>query len=72
MRPACARHPAPQAKTHEKVDSIGEERSIACHAVVMLIRKELAPPPVPTLSPELIPVSDPNASVSSLWDSQSQ
>ena len=54
------------------MDSIGEERSIACHAVVMLIRKELAPPPVPTLSPELIPVSDPNASVSSLWDSQSQ
>lgn len=29
-----------QAKTHEKVDSIGEERSIACHAVVMLIRKD--------------------------------
>lgn len=28
-----------KAKTHEKVDSIGEERSIACHAVVMLIRK---------------------------------
>lgn len=28
-----------QAKTHEKVDSIGEERSIACHAVVMLIRQ---------------------------------
>ena len=28
-----------QAKTHEKVDSIGEERSIACHAVVMLIHK---------------------------------
>ena len=32
----------PQAKTHEKVDSIGEERSIACHAVAMLIRKDLA------------------------------
>jgi 2-C-methyl-D-erythritol 2,4-cyclodiphosphate synthase len=31
--------PGPQAKTHEKVDSIGEERSIGCHAVVMLIRK---------------------------------
>mmetsp|Transcript_35973 Transcript_35973/g.80073 ORF Transcript_35973/g.80073 Transcript_35973/m.80073 type:complete len:209 (+) Transcript_35973:46-672(+) len=29
-----------KAKTHEKVDSIGEERSIGCHAVVMLIRKE--------------------------------
>ncbi len=28
-----------KAKTHEKVDSIGEERSIGCHAVVMLIRK---------------------------------
>uniref|UniRef100_A0A7S0WPH6 2-C-methyl-D-erythritol 2,4-cyclodiphosphate synthase n=1 Tax=Chlamydomonas leiostraca TaxID=1034604 RepID=A0A7S0WPH6_9CHLO len=28
-----------KAKTHEKVDSIGEERSIACHAVVMLVRK---------------------------------
>lgn len=32
----------PQAKTHEKVDSIGEERSIGCHAVIMLIRKDLA------------------------------
>ncbi|KXZ55867.1 hypothetical protein GPECTOR_2g1418 [Gonium pectorale] len=31
-----------KAKTHEKVDSIGEERSIACHAVVMLIRKDLS------------------------------
>lgn len=31
-----------QAKTHEKVDSLGEERSIGCHAVVMLIRKDLA------------------------------
>ncbi|KAG2498296.1 hypothetical protein HYH03_003557 [Edaphochlamys debaryana] len=31
-----------KAKTHEKVDSIGEERSIGCHAVVMLIRKDLA------------------------------
>mmetsp|Transcript_21065 Transcript_21065/g.58513 ORF Transcript_21065/g.58513 Transcript_21065/m.58513 type:complete len:207 (-) Transcript_21065:211-831(-) len=29
-----------KAKTHEKVDSIGEERSIACHAVVLLLRKE--------------------------------
>lgn len=29
---------AAQAKTHEKVDSLGENRSIACHAVVMLIR----------------------------------
>jgi 2C-methyl-D-erythritol 2,4-cyclodiphosphate synthase len=27
-----------KAKTHEKVDSLGEERSIGCHAVVMLIR----------------------------------
>ncbi|GFR46877.1 hypothetical protein Agub_g8518, partial [Astrephomene gubernaculifera] len=31
-----------KAKTHEKVDSLGEERSIGCHAVVMLIRKDLA------------------------------
>jgi 2C-methyl-D-erythritol 2,4-cyclodiphosphate synthase len=31
-----------QAKTHEKVDSIGEERSIGCHAVIMLIRKDMA------------------------------
>ncbi|GIL47345.1 hypothetical protein Vafri_4190 [Volvox africanus] len=31
-----------KAKTHEKVDSIGEERSIGCHAVVMLIRKDLS------------------------------
>lgn len=29
-----------KAKTHERVDSIGEERSIACHAVALLIRKE--------------------------------
>ena len=36
------RHAKQQAKTHEKVDSIGEERSIGCHAVVMLIRKDLA------------------------------
>lgn len=35
-----------KAKTHEKVDSIGEERSIGCHAVIMLIRKDLAPPAV--------------------------
>jgi len=27
-----------KAKTHEKVDSLGENRSIACHTVVMLIR----------------------------------
>ncbi|KAG2451481.1 hypothetical protein HYH02_004079 [Chlamydomonas schloesseri] len=31
-----------KAKTHEKVDSLGEERSIGCHAVVMLIRKDIA------------------------------
>lgn len=31
-------HRRPQAKTHEKVDSLGENRSIACHAVVMLLR----------------------------------
>eukprot|EP00882_Tetradesmus_deserticola_P004612 GHRQ01004861.1.p1 GENE.GHRQ01004861.1~~GHRQ01004861.1.p1 ORF type:complete len:240 (+),score=77.77 GHRQ01004861.1:267-986(+) len=30
-----------KAKTHEKVDSIGEERSIGCHAVIMLIRKDM-------------------------------
>jgi len=30
-----------KAKTHEKVDSLGENRSIACHAVVMLIRKDM-------------------------------
>jgi len=29
-----------KAKTHEKVDSIGEERSIACHAVAMLLLKK--------------------------------
>jgi 2C-methyl-D-erythritol 2,4-cyclodiphosphate synthase len=34
--------PPTQAKTHEKVDSIGEERSIGCHAVIMLIRKDMA------------------------------
>eukprot|EP00891_Asterochloris_glomerata_P007746 jgi/Astpho2/7746/Aster-07588 len=28
-----------KAKTHEKVDSLGENRSIACHTVVMLIKK---------------------------------
>ena len=27
-----------KAKTHEKVDSLGENRSIACHTVIMLIR----------------------------------
>ncbi|KAK9785956.1 hypothetical protein WJX73_000041, partial [Symbiochloris irregularis] len=26
-----------KAKTHEKVDSLGENRSIACHAVALLI-----------------------------------
>lgn len=26
-----------KAKTHEKVDSLGEERSIACHTVILLI-----------------------------------
>ncbi|CAL5219724.1 g1620 [Coccomyxa viridis] len=30
-----------KAKTHEKVDSLGENRSIAVHAVCMLIRKDL-------------------------------
>jgi 2-C-methyl-D-erythritol 2,4-cyclodiphosphate synthase len=25
-----------KAKTHEKVDSLGENRSIACHTVVLL------------------------------------
>lgn len=29
-----------KAKTHEKVDSIGEERSIACHTVVLLLRED--------------------------------
>jgi hypothetical protein len=38
--PRATSPPLPQAKTHEKVDSIGEERSIGCHAVVMLIRKD--------------------------------
>lgn len=33
-----------QAKTHEKVDSLGENRSIACHAVVMLYRRDDAKP----------------------------
>ena len=28
-----------KAKTHEKVDSLGEERSIACHTVVLLYKK---------------------------------
>ena len=28
-----------KAKTHEKVDSLGENRSIACHTVVILIRQ---------------------------------
>jgi hypothetical protein len=26
-----------KAKTHEKVDAVGEQRAIACHCVVMLI-----------------------------------
>lgn len=30
-----------QAKTHENVDSLGENRSIAVHAVIMLIREDL-------------------------------
>ncbi|KAK9839208.1 hypothetical protein WJX81_001640 [Elliptochloris bilobata] len=30
-----------KAKTHEKVDSLGENRSIAVHAVIMLIREDL-------------------------------
>ncbi|GBG86566.1 hypothetical protein CBR_g41628 [Chara braunii] len=29
-----------KAKTHEKVDSLGENRSVACHAVVLLMRKD--------------------------------
>ena len=28
-----------KAKTHEKVDSLGENRSIACHSVVLLLKK---------------------------------
>ncbi len=28
-----------KAKTHEKVDSLGEERSIACHTVVLLVKR---------------------------------
>lgn len=40
MRPHGA--PRTQAKTHEKVDSIGEERSIGCHAVIMIIRKDVS------------------------------
>ena len=28
-----------KAKTHEKVDSLGENRSIACHTVVILIKQ---------------------------------
>ena len=27
-----------KAKTHEKVDSLGENRSIACHTVCMLVK----------------------------------
>lgn len=29
-----------KGKTHERVDSLGEGRSIACHAVVLLIKKQ--------------------------------
>ncbi|CAI5473730.1 unnamed protein product [Closterium sp. Yama58-4] len=29
-----------KAKTHEKVDSLGENRSVGCHCVVLLMRKE--------------------------------
>ena len=32
-----------KAKTHEKVDSLGENRSIACHTVVMLIHDKFMP-----------------------------
>lgn len=39
MRSAHLGPSRPQAKTHEKVDSLGEERSIACHTVVLLIKK---------------------------------
>ena len=28
-----------KAKTHEKVDSLGENRSVACHTVVLLVKK---------------------------------
>jgi 2-C-methyl-D-erythritol 2,4-cyclodiphosphate synthase len=28
-----------KAKTHEKVDAVGEERAIACHTVVLLLRE---------------------------------
>jgi 2-C-methyl-D-erythritol 2,4-cyclodiphosphate synthase len=28
-----------KARTHEKVDSIGESRALSCHAVVLLARK---------------------------------
>ena len=28
-----------KAKTHEKVDSLGENRSIGCHCVVLLVKK---------------------------------
>lgn len=27
-----------KAKTHEKVDSLGENRSVACHTVVLLLK----------------------------------
>ncbi|GJP54748.1 hypothetical protein CLOM_g13795 [Closterium sp. NIES-68] len=29
-----------KAKTHEKVDSLGENRSVGCHCVVLLMRKD--------------------------------
>ncbi len=32
-----------KGKTHEKVDSLGENRSIACHAVVLLIHESQVP-----------------------------
>mmetsp|Transcript_28564 Transcript_28564/g.84536 ORF Transcript_28564/g.84536 Transcript_28564/m.84536 type:complete len:235 (-) Transcript_28564:1283-1987(-) len=41
-----------KAKTHEKVDSIGEERSIACHAVIMLVHDNIMPPPEDSLAPK--------------------
>eukprot|EP00892_Ulva_mutabilis_P011157 jgi/Ulvmu1/8413/UM042_0120.1 len=36
MHPDCVNI---KAKTHEKVDSLGEERSIACHTVILLIKE---------------------------------
>lgn len=34
-----------KAKTHEKVDALGENRAIACHTVVLLTRADAAPDP---------------------------